>query len=142
MKIYMGSDHAGYLLKDALKGALAKEFEVVDCGTNSSESVDYPDYANLVCSKMSTGDRGILVCYTGIGMSIAANKHKGIRAALVGKLDDAVLTREHNDANVLCLSAKNTSFDEALAICKAFLTTSFTGGRHQRRVEKIGQIEQ
>ena len=141
MKIYMGSDHAGYLLKDALKEALAKEFEVVDCGTNSSESVDYPDYANLVCSKMSTGDRGILVCYTGIGMSIAANKHKGIRAALVGKLEDAVLTREHNDANVLCLSAKNTSFDEALAICKAFLTTSFTGGRHQRRVEKIGQIE-
>ena len=112
-------------------------------GTNSVESCDYPVYAEAVSRKvLETNGRGILVCGTGIGMSIAANKHKGIRAALVGKLEDAVLTREHNDANVLCLSAKNTSFDDALAICKAFLTTSFTGGRHQRRVEKIGQIEQ
>ena len=141
MKIYIGSDHAGFLLKEAIKEALMKDYEVIDCGTNSTESVDYPDYANLVCEKMTDSDKGILVCYTGIGMSIAANKHKGIRAALVGKLEDAVLTREHNDANVLCLSAKNTSTEDALAICKAFLTTNFSGGRHQRRVDKIGQIE-
>lgn len=142
MKIYIGSDHAGFLLKEEIIKALSNSYQVVDCGTKSTESVDYPDFAKAVCSSMQEGDYGILVCYTGIGMSIAANKFKGIRAALVGKLEDAILTREHNDANVLCLSAKNTSYREALTITNAFLTTAFTGGRHQRRVDKIKELEQ
>ena len=142
MKIYIGSDHAGFLLKEEIKKALIKDYEVIDCGTNSTDSVDYPDCAHAVCSKMQEGDYGILVCFTGIGMSIAANKHHGIRAALVGRTEDAILTREHNDANVLCLSAKNTPIREAKSIVKAFLSTSFTGGRHQRRVDKIRNLEQ
>ena len=142
MKIYFGSDHAGFALKEALINELQNEYEIIDCGTYSTESVDYPDFASSVCQKLTPHDRGILICYTGIGMSITANKYHGIRAALVGKLEDAVLTREHNDANVLCLSAKNTPLSEAKSIVKAFLSTPFTGGRHQRRVDKIKELEQ
>ena len=142
MRIYLGSDHAGFLFKEEIKKVLTKKYEVIDCGTNGPDSVDYPDFAHAVCSQMQEGDYGILICFTGIGMSIAANKHHGIRAALVGKTEDAILTREHNDANVLCLSAKNTPLSEAKSIVKAFLSTPFTGGRHQRRVDKIKELEQ
>ncbi len=141
MKIFIGSDHAGFELKEKLIEYLEKHYEIIDCGCESIESVDYPDYANKVCSNINENSIGILVCYTGIGMSMAANKHKGIRAALVGSIQDATLTREHNNANVLCLSAKNTALEKALKIVDTFLTTNFLGGRHERRVNKIMEIE-
>ena len=137
MKISIGSDHAGLNLKNEIIEHLkTKNIEVLDEGTYGPESVDYPDFAVKVCNDYVTGkvDFGILVCYTGIGMSMAANKVKGVRASLVGIVEDAVLTKEHNNANVLCLSAKNTKTDLALEIVDAFLTTEFTGGRHERRV--------
>lgn len=144
MKIAIGSDHAGLNLKnEIIKYLETKNIEVIDEGTYSLDSVDYPDFAKKVCYDFVTGvaDYGILVCYTGIGMSMAANKVKGVRAALVGKVEDAILTKEHNNANVLCLSAKNTKTDLALEIVEAFLNTEFTYGRHERRVQKVMDIE-
>ena len=141
MKIYIGSDHAGYLLKEEIVKYLNDKYEVVNCGPFGMDSVDYPDYAVKVCKEVKEDVVGILVCYTGIGMSMAANKFKGVRAALVGKVEDAILTREHNNANVLCLSAKNTPVDLAIEIVKKFLTTEFTYGRHERRVNKINEID-
>lgn len=141
MKIYIGSDHAGYLLKEEIVKYLNDKYEVVNCGPFGMDSVDYPDYAVKVCKEVKEDVVGILVCYTGIGMSMAANKFKGVRAALVGKVEDAILTREHNNANVLCLSAKNTPVDLAIEIVGKFLTTEFTYGRHERRVNKINEID-
>ena len=144
MKLSIGSDHAGYDLKKQIFEYLQKEGHVViDQGTYNKDSVDYPDFAEWVVKDVQNkeADYGILVCYTGIGMSMAANKARGIRAALVGKVEDAVLTREHNNANVLCLSAKNTSAEDAFEIIKAFLSTDFAGGRHERRVEKVMRFE-
>lgn len=141
MKIYIGSDHAGYLLKEEIVKYLNDKYEVVNCGPFGTDSVDYPDYAVKVCKEVKEDVVGILVCYTGIGMSMAANKFKGVRAALVGKVEDAILTREHNNANVLCLSAKNTPVDLAIEIVEKFLTTEFTYGRHERRVNKINEID-
>ena len=144
MKLSIGSDHAGYDLKKQIFEYLQKEGHVViDQGTYNKDSVDYPDFAKWVVRDVqdNEADYGILVCYTGIGMSMAANKARGIRAALVGKVEDAVLTREHNNANVLCLSAKNTSVEDAFEIVKAFLSTEFAGGRHERRVEKVMRFE-
>ena len=144
MKLSIGSDHAGYDLKKQILEYLQKEGHVViDQGTYNKDSVDYPDFAKWVVKDVqdNEADYGILVCYTGIGMSMAANKARGIRAALVGKVEDAVLTREHNNANVLCLSAKNTSVEDAFEIVKAFLSTEFAGGRHERRVEKVMRFE-
>ena len=139
MLVVIGSDHAGYLLKEeVMKYLNEKGIEVLDKGTNSSESVDYPDFAHAVCESVIENDCfGILICYTGIGMSMAANKHKNIRAALVSIVEDAILTREHNNANVLCLSAKNLTVSNATTIVDAFLNTEFAGGRHERRVNKI-----
>jgi ribose 5-phosphate isomerase B len=144
VKLSIGSDHAGYDLKKQIFEYLKKEGHVViDQGTYNKDSVDYPDFAEWVVKDVQNkeADYGILVCYTGIGMSMAANKARGIRAALVGKVEDAVLTREHNNANVLCLSAKNTSVEDAFEIIKAFLSTDFAGGRHERRVEKVMRFE-
>ena len=144
MKLSIGSDHAGYDLKKQIFEYLQKEGHIViDQGTYNKDSVDYPDFAEWVVKDVQNkeADYGILVCYTGIGMSMAANKARGIRAALVGKVEDAVLTREHNNANVLCLSAKNTSVEDAFEIIKAFLSTDFAGGRHERRVEKLMRFE-
>ena len=144
MKLSIGSDHAGYDLKKQIFEYLKKEGHIViDQGTYNKDSVDYPDFAEWVVKDVQNkeADYGILVCYTGIGMSMAANKARGIRAALVGKVEDAVLTREHNNANVLCLSAKNTSVEDAFEIIKAFLSTDFAGGRHERRVEKVMRFE-
>lgn len=141
MKIYLGADHAGYLLKNEIIKHLANNYEVIDCGTNDNTSVDYPDFAKPVCENIKDGNLGILVCYTGIGMSMCANKYKGVRAGLVGKVEDAVLTREHNNANCLCLSAKNTETSLALEIVDAFLKTEFAGGRHERRVNKVMEFE-
>lgn len=144
MKIAIGSDHAGFnLKKEIIEYLKGKNIAVLDEGTYGLESVDYPDFAVKVCEDYTQGvvDFGILVCYTGIGMSMAANKTKGVRAALVGIVEDAVLTREHNNANVLCLSAKNTDTPLALEIVDAFLNSNFTGGRHERRVQKVMDIE-
>ena len=143
MKVYIASDHAGYILKEELFNYLVSlNIDAYNLGCDSTNSVDYPDYASKVAKEVQKGDAlGILVCYTGIGMSITANKYKGIRASLVGKLEDAILTREHNDANILCLSAKNTNELDAKKIVKAFLDTKFLGERHLRRVNKIKLIE-
>lgn len=145
MKIAIGSDHAGFALKEQLRDRLKKAgLEVADFGTNSPESTDYPDYAAAVTREVVEGkaDRGILVCYTGIGMSIAANKVRGIRAALCMNADQAQLTRAHNNANVLALGAKYTPIEVAGEIVDAFLATEFEGGRHARRVGKITSIEE
>jgi ribose 5-phosphate isomerase B len=145
MRIALGADHAGFELKNALKRVL-DELGVAydDFGTSSAESVDYPDYAKAVGEGVVEGrfDRGILVCGSGIGMSIAANKVRGVRAAVVTEVESARLSRAHNDANVIALGARLTSEAEAAAIVKTFLQTEFQGGRHAERVEKIHGLEQ
>src|SRR5262249_5633573 len=120
-----------------------KSFEVQDEGTNSAESVDYPDFARAVAHDVTEGraDRGILVCGTGIGMAISANKVAGIRAANVNSQYEAQMSREHNDANVLTLGARTFKPEEALEIVDTWLSTAFAGGRHQRRVDKMMEIE-
>lgn len=144
MKITIGCDHKGYQAKNAIIDYLKnKQITVTDEGTYSEESCDYPDYAYAVAKKVAKNeaDFGILICYTGIGMSITANKVKGIRASLVGSVEDAILTREHNNSNILCLSAKNTPINLILEIVDAYLKTDFAGGRHQNRVDKITKVE-
>jgi ribose 5-phosphate isomerase B len=145
MKIALGSDHAGFELKEKIKQNLtAQGISVDDRGTNSAASCDYPDYARAVGDEVAAhgADFGILVCSTGIGMSIAANKIPGIRAAKVDSEFEATLSREHNDANVLALGANIISDDEAFKIVNKWLNTGFSGGeRHQRRVGKIATIE-
>ena len=145
MRIALGADHAGFQLKQDVKRQLdARGISYTDFGTDSAESVDYPDFAQKVGASVADGqfDRGILFCGSGIGMAIAANKIPGVRAAAVFDADAARLSREHNDANVLSLAGRVTSADQAREIIDAFLATPFAGGRHQRRVDKIGAIEQ
>ncbi len=144
MRVAIGSDHAGYELKSNLVKYLQhKKIEVHDMGTFNKESVDYPDYAVQVCQTVTrdNSDYGILICYTGIGMSMAANKVKGIRAALIDNVENAKLTREHNDANVICLGAKDVDFEQAKLLVDTFLSTSFLGDRHATRVQKVMNIE-
>jgi glycine hydroxymethyltransferase len=139
-RVALGSDHAGFQLKEALKGYLqGNQAPVADMGTSSSEVCDYTDYAQAVCEAVVAGrsDFGVLVCSTGIGMSMAANKVAGIRAALAGDEQTAALARQHNNANVLCLGATATSPEEAKRILNVFLTSQFEGGRHERRVSKM-----
>ncbi len=145
MRIAIAADHAGFALKQALRDRLADEgHEVNDFGTHSTESTDYPDYATLVAHEVADGraDRGVLVCSTGIGMSIAANKVEGVRAALVTNLDAARITRQHNDANIMALGAKYIDAEAAAPMLDAFINTDFEGGRHARRVAKIRQLEE
>ena len=140
MKISIGSDHGGFDLKEEVCQYLKSEqITVDDCGCFGKESVDYPDYAKAVSKKVSDGesDYGILICTTGIGMSITANKFPKIRAALCVNENIAEMTRRHNNANVLCLGARYTPFEEAKKLVDIFLSTQFEGGRHLRRVEKI-----
>jgi len=137
--VSLGADHGGYELKQAITEYLNQQgHETIDFGTNSGDSVDYSDFATDVTLSVINGTscRGILVCTSGIGMSIAANRRQGIRAALVSNTEEATLTRSHNDANVLCLGQNNISTDEIPAIIEAFLTTEFSGGRHQTRLSK------
>ena len=144
MKVALGADHAGFELKDALKRVLDElGVQYEDLGTTSAASVDYPDYAAAVGKGVADGrfDRGILVCGSGIGMSIAANKVAGVRAAMVNDPETAKLSRMHNDANVIALGARTTSPDVANQIVRAFLQTDFEAGRHVRRVEKIQELE-
>jgi ribose 5-phosphate isomerase B len=145
MRIAIAADHAGFPLKETLRGWLrARGHEVEDFGTHSTESTDYPDFAAAVAHRVASGgaDRGVLVCYTGTGMSIAANKVIGIRAA-VGTSDEVVrLTRSHNDANVLTLGARFIQSADAERLIDLFLTTEFDGGsRHARRIGKIADLE-
>jgi len=144
MKVALGADHAGFELKDALKRVLDQlGVAYDDLGTNSSTSVDYPDFAEAVARGVAAGtfDRGILVCGSGIGMSIAANKVAGVRAAVITDVESAKLSRQHNDANVIALGARLTQEERAADIVRAFLTTEFAGGRHAERVGKIHAIE-
>ncbi len=145
MKIAIGADHAGFLLKEQLRDALKQEgHEVTDAGTTSTESCDYPDYALAVARDVAAGraERGILVCSTGVGMSIAANKVHGVRAALALSADEVGLCRSHNNANVLTLGARYFDLAAARELTKIFLTTDFDGGvRHSRRVGKIATME-
>lgn len=140
----MGSDHAGFEMKEMIKSELiGRGHEVLDFGTSSCESVDYPDIALPVSLEVSRGgtEVGILICGTGIGMSIAANKVKGIRAALCHDVFSARVTREHNDSNILCLGARVVGQGHALEIVNTWLGSSFAGGRHEARVRKIVEME-
>ncbi len=144
MKIALGADHAGYELKDKIRQHLQQRgLQLLDEGTRSGESVDYPDYARLVAHDVSQqrADVGILVCGSGIGMAMAANKVAGIRAANVSSEHEAQMSREHNNANVLALGARVLKEEEALRIVDQWLATPFAGGRHERRVEKIAAME-
>lgn len=143
-RIAIASDHAGFKLKEEIEGFLKSEgYDVIDLGTHSEESVDYPDYAKELAVKIIAreADEGILCCGTGIGMSIAANKFPGIRAAVVVNEFMARMAREHNNANILCLSGRLTTPEEAKKLVKIWLDAKFEGGRHERRVNKINEFD-
>lgn len=138
--VWIASDHAGFALKEQVKASLARlGVEVRDEGTHSADPVDYPDFAHRVADAVSRGEaeRGILVCGSGQGMAMAANRHRGVRAALAGDEDAARLGREHNDANVLALGGRSLTPEQAERIVKVWLDTPFAGGRHATRVAKI-----
>jgi len=140
MRIAIGSDHAGLDLKNQIADHLKIQgFEVIDHGTFSNESVDYPDYAHAVSKAVVSKNAhfGILVCGSGIGVSIAANRHSGVRAALVTNTELSALSRQHNNANILCLGGRFTANHHAKMIVDTFLQTEFDGGKHQIRIEKI-----
>jgi ribose 5-phosphate isomerase B len=144
MLIALGCDHRGFQLKIAIIDFLKKEgYKYHDYGCYGTDSVDYPDFAQPVAEAVATGksDFGILICATGIGMSIAANKVKGVRAALCCSAPDAQRTREHNNANVLCLSGDKVETGEVANFVRNFLSAKFEGGRHLRRLEKVRAIE-
>ena len=145
MKIYIGSDHAGFAVKNFVIELFKKRgYEVEDLGTYSSERVDYPDYAAKVARAVANDpqSQGVLICGTGIGMSIAANKIKGIRAAEVHDYYTAQMARAHNDANVLCFGERVVGQGVIESIIEAWCTTKFEGGRHAKRVEKIMKLEE
>ncbi len=144
MRIALGSDHAGLKLRQRLVASLAAQgHDVFDCGCPDEQSVDYPDYGAAVGRRVAAGeaDRGILVCGTGIGIGMAANKVPGIRAATVYDRFTTQMAREHNDANVLCLGARVLDETHATELADLFLTTAFGGERHARRVDKINQLD-
>ena len=145
MKIVIGCDHGALALKEEVKKVLAEypDVEVNDVGTYTEDSVDYPDIAEKVCEEITSGrsERGIVLCGTGIGISIAANKIHGIRAALCNDVYSAIMSRQHNNANVLAMGGRVTGFGPAGEIVRAWLTTDFEGGRHERRVNKIMALE-
>ena len=144
-KVAIASDHAGFDGKEAIKQTLDQMgVAYEDLGTHNLDSVDYPDYAERVAHAVTSGEveQGILVCGSGIGMQIAANKVPGIRAALVWNEETARLSRQHNDANIVAVGARTTAPETVEQIIRAFLTTDFQGGRHSQRVEKIAQLEQ
>ena len=145
MAIAIGSDHGGLQLKAAIKQYFTdKEIEFFDFGAQPGESVDYPDIAKTVAQAVAKGtyEQGIIICGTGIGVSISANKVHGIRAALCSDVNSAKMSREHNNANILTLGERVTGVGLALMIVETWLATSFAGGRHERRVNKIGKMEQ
>jgi len=142
-KIVVGCDHAAYELKlKVVEHLKERGFDVTDVGTNSSDSCDYPAFADALCKKLQSGEceRGILICGTGIGMSIAANKHAGIRAACCSEAYSARLTREHNDANVLCFGARVVGEGTAIDLVDVFVDTEYMGGKHARRVAMLDEL--
>lgn len=145
MKITIGSDHGAVALKEEVKMVLKEysDIEVTDVGTFGTDSVDYPDIAEKICSDVVSGkaDRGIALCGTGIGISIACNKVNGIRCALCGDVYSARMSRQHNNANVLAMGGRVTGFGPAGEIVRAWIETEFEGGRHERRVNKIMALE-
>jgi ribose 5-phosphate isomerase B len=144
MRIALGADHAGVGLKDALKPFLdTRGVTIIDVGTHGGDSVDYPDFAALVARAVTSGDAdfGVLVCGSGIGMAIAANKLPGVRAAVATEVESARLSRSHNNANILALGARLTTDVQAREILTVFLDTPYEGGRHQRRLDKIAAME-
>ena len=145
MQIAIGSDHVGYSLKEELKSFLSERgFSLMDCGTDSDASCNYPLFAHKVAEAVASGScqRGILICGTGIGMSIVANKFPGVRAALATDEFMAQMAREHNNANVLVLGGRVLSADLAIRMVNVWLDTDYEGGRHQRRLDKIAQVEE
>lgn len=142
MKIGIGSDHGGLALKEIIKREFKDQVEIVDYGTNSNDSVDYPDFGKAVGEAVVKGevDRGIVICGTGIGISIAANKVDGVRCALCNDLFLAKMSRHHNDANVLAMGGRVIGDVLAIEIVKVFLEEEFEGGRHSKRLEKISRI--
>ena len=144
LRMMIGADHAGYALKEEIRAYLKERGETVeDCGTDSLESVDYPDFGRQVAEAVSTGkvSLGILICGTGIGMSIVANKFPGVRGALVQDLFSARMAREHTDANILIMGARIVGPDLARRIVETWLDAPFAGDRHQRRIDKITDLE-
>lgn len=139
MKLVIASDHAGFELKQFLIKELSDSYEIINLGTNSLDSVDYPDFGKKLADVISSGDVefGILICGSGIGISIAANRNPKVRAALCYNREITKLARQHNDANVISLGARFLEKEEALELCKIFLTTKFEGGRHSIRVNKL-----
>ena len=139
-RIILASDHAGFKLKEKIKNFLIKKRKVIlDLGTNNTDSVDYPDFAHCLSNKMKKNSKqiGILVCGTGIGMDMVANRHKNIRAALCYSIKSTKLSRQHNNANVMTIGARLTTKNVALKCVNAFINTNFKGGRHLRRIKKI-----
>ena len=144
MRVSIGSDHAGFEQKQALVDYLVgKGYDVIDRGPDNDDRVDYPDYAAPVAHDVADGvaERGVLVCGTGIGMSMAANKVKGVRAAVCSDPYSVEMTRRHNNANVLCMGGRVIDEQKAVELAKIFLSTEFEGGRHQRRIDEIASIE-
>lgn len=138
MRIVIASDHGGYEYKQKFIAHLKDKHEITDLGPHDDASVDYPDYAHKLCTYIpKDADMGILLCGTGIGMSIVANRHPGIRAALCKDEESACLARQHNDANVLCIGARNTDLYRALITLDSFIDSEFEGGRHSNRVAKF-----
>ena len=145
MKIAIASDHAGFELKQTIAAALRAEgHDVKDFGTTSDESVDYPDFAEPAAREVALGDadRGVLVCGSGVGVSIVANKVDGVRAVHAHDAEEAAMSRQHNDTNVVTLGERTTSPETGLEIVNTFLATEFEGGRHQKRVDKIARVEE
>ena len=144
-KLFAGSDHAGLSLKKELLAQLGVEFpslHIEDCGTHAEESTDYPQFARIVAQNVvKHAARGILICGSGIGMCIAANKVSGIRAAMAWDVTSARLSRRHNDSNILCLGARLVGQEVALEVLRTWLVTSFEGGRHQNRIDLISKME-
>ena len=139
--VIISSDHAGYNLKESIKDYLCKKkFKVIDCGPDSDASVDYPDYAKKLAKKILSNNYGILICGSGIGMSIVANRYKKVRASLVFNTKTAKLAREHNNSNVLVLGSRVTNKINALKIVHTFFKTKFLKGRHGRRVKKFNNV--
>ena len=144
MRVALGSDHAGFDLKQAVAPILEGDgYELIDVGTDSEESVDYPDFASRAAHLVASGeaDRAVIVCGSGVGVSIVANKIEGVRAVNAHDPDEAEMSRRHNDANVVTLAGRRLGPDEARPIVERFLETEFEGGRHERRVEKIAAVE-
>jgi len=140
MKIIIGSDHAGYSMKERVKAHLSeRDIQVEDVGAHSEESVDYTDFGKKVAQKVSDGtfDRGILICGTGLGMSMVANRYRGVRAALVNDLFSAIMSRRHNDSNILAMGGRLIGDTLAFQLVDTWLETPFDGGRHQGRLEKM-----